>query len=487
MATTIHNSAYKIKVGSVEDLVDLVPEAGAIVFDESDGEFKGSDGSMWTSLSGGTSPVYTFTNGLTEAAGVVKLGGTLVENTQILGDGGTYEFEIRELAELELEASAVLGTQPRGRIQITPTQMLQQVEGAGGQQSQLVTSDQSITVMVYTPALKGFFWNQSTFQIYDQVNNKGIEYNADYSANFTDRSLVDKAYVDSIPGPYTFQNALTQALDVVELGGTLVKNTDIFGDAGTYEMNLKNTSNITLHVGASVGNPSRSQIDILGSGIQLIREPSGTVRSDMYLSDVNVGMAWSFNGLIKSMQFNASQMLIRDQQNSKGLVYELDYSANWTDHSLVTKKWVEDTFVPARDTVIVTGQDITNTYSNGVPVDPFEFFDTEALNTGTAFTVSIPAQSLTINEAGNYQGQFNWVVNSATDNDIDCIIRTKVNGVVVETNTWNSGTTDYDTTWANYVYFPGLSAADVITLEIELNKDADLTIKSGFTELIKTA
>lgn len=28
--------------------------------------------------------------------------------------------------------------------------------------------------------------------------------------------------------------------------------------------------------------------------------------------------------------------------NSKGLEYLGDYSSNWTDHSLVTKKWVMD-------------------------------------------------------------------------------------------------------------------------------------------------
>src|SRR5690606_19996855 len=37
-------------------------------------------------------------------------------------------------------------------------------------------------------------------RITDNINNKGIEYATDYSTNFTDRSLVDKGYVDSLLG-----------------------------------------------------------------------------------------------------------------------------------------------------------------------------------------------------------------------------------------------------------------------------------------------
>jgi hypothetical protein len=40
----------------------------------------------------------------------------------------------------------------------------------------------------------------STMLVQDGINQKGLEYYADYSANYTDRSLVDKAYVDSVAG-----------------------------------------------------------------------------------------------------------------------------------------------------------------------------------------------------------------------------------------------------------------------------------------------
>lgn len=37
-------------------------------------------------------------------------------------------------------------------------------------------------------------------EVIDNVNSKGLVYDADYSANYTDRSIVDKAYVDSTSG-----------------------------------------------------------------------------------------------------------------------------------------------------------------------------------------------------------------------------------------------------------------------------------------------
>lgn len=53
------------------------------------------------------------------------------------------------------------------------------------------------------------------------------------------------------------------------------------------------------------------------------------------------------NGQGQSLAFLNSDndiIVLRDEINSKGLEYADNYSANWTDHSLVTKKWALDTF-----------------------------------------------------------------------------------------------------------------------------------------------
>ncbi len=53
MATTITNSAYKVKIGTVATTVGLVPEAGAIVWSIADGGLMVSDGAAWAAVGGG--------------------------------------------------------------------------------------------------------------------------------------------------------------------------------------------------------------------------------------------------------------------------------------------------------------------------------------------------------------------------------------------------------------------------------------------------
>lgn len=55
----------------------------------------------------------------------------------------------------------------------------------------------------------------------DTVNDRGIEYNSDYSANFTPRSLIDKAYVDSVSlirpiGTVNTTNATIATVDTID-------------------------------------------------------------------------------------------------------------------------------------------------------------------------------------------------------------------------------------------------------------------------------
>lgn len=52
----------------------------------------------------------------------------------------------------------------------------------------------------------------SGMHVYDSTFNKGLEYGADYSANYTDRSIVDKAYVDSVAGGGSGSGILTASV-----------------------------------------------------------------------------------------------------------------------------------------------------------------------------------------------------------------------------------------------------------------------------------
>lgn len=92
---------------------------------------------------------------------------------------------------------------------------------------------------------------------------KKVDYESDVSGTYTDRSLVDKAYVDKNPN-LSVDNGLTNNSGVIELGGTLKKDTEVFantntfvieGDTSSVEM-LSNAIVNTATNGANIGYTS---------------------------------------------------------------------------------------------------------------------------------------------------------------------------------------------------------------------------------------
>lgn len=105
---------------------------------------------------------YTFTNGLTNNSGVVSIGGTLTSTTYIDGGQNLLFGNFYPLSSIEMVISSLFSVYVNGQnLQIT-------TDGC-------VYSDSS--------GIKG-----------------GIKYSNNYSAYYTNRSLVDKEYVDSVAG-----------------------------------------------------------------------------------------------------------------------------------------------------------------------------------------------------------------------------------------------------------------------------------------------
>ena len=136
---------------------------------------------------------------------------------------------------------------------------------------------------------------------------------------------------------YTFENGLTEAAGVAELGGALTDTVEIT-TGGTYDL--------ILYVN-SPGNYWNSGFRVSGDGYShMIFENSATQHSSFNVQQYGPTIRQeddSDNVNIFSMLSGIFE--VTDAQNSKGIVYAADYSANWTDHSLVTKKWVTDNFV----------------------------------------------------------------------------------------------------------------------------------------------
>lgn len=75
----------------------------------------------------------------------------------------------------------------------------------------------------------------------DRATKKGLEYFADYSANYSSRSLTDKAYVDSVGA--TAGNGLTKTTGVIKLGGTVTESTTVTINNASFPLSIVNASN----------------------------------------------------------------------------------------------------------------------------------------------------------------------------------------------------------------------------------------------------
>jgi hypothetical protein len=134
------------------------------------------------------------------------------------------------------------------------------------------------------------------------------------------RATGDVTYGDEVGTAYTASNGLTLVTTDFQLGGALTANTDL---SGAYTLNIGETLapltliEITSSTGSSIG---------LSDGAD----------DQKYITITN------------------ASMLVADVQDTKGLEYGADYSTNWTDHSLVTKKWVTDNFSDITgDTIVI--------------------------------------------------------------------------------------------------------------------------------------
>lgn len=129
---------------------------------------------------------YTFQNGLTEISGTVTLGGLMINSIIIDGDEN-YDFTFLDLNAFNVnEISDGMNFVSEGGLRL---------EGNGG----IFISPWDTDVPQYEFE---FSSGDALFQDYRSTAT-GIEYFADYSADFTDRSLVDKGYVDGtfVSGP----------------------------------------------------------------------------------------------------------------------------------------------------------------------------------------------------------------------------------------------------------------------------------------------
>ena len=255
--------------------------------------------------SGGTSGSYTFTNGLTESSGVVKLGGVLDENTNIDNCTNNVEFSIGKIG----------GTAYRFDYS-TNTHELHAVETAGSS---------TLTVMPTYITLQQFDGSDIMKVVLDRMNkiidvkDYIITYNTDYSSRFNDRTITDKGYVDfrshSIVvtvladdnvnpdnAPLTIDNYTLQVGDLVALFNENTPDND-----GIYIVTNVGNSNTTLErwnyvpVGFELGGYTVSvlQGDTHKNKLYFINYPAKVGHDNITYYKVGAVNYTFWNGLVK--------------------------------------------------------------------------------------------------------------------------------------------------------------------------------------------
>lgn len=143
---------------------------------------------------------------------------------------------------------------------------------------------------------------------------------------------------------YTFQNGLTESGGVVELGGTLGKDTIVYG-LDTWDQRFLGTPQFVVETKAGVTvSSSRLSIQDNIASLTVFDNPNTTNASFTLWPSTAAMKVLTASGEAGYYAYTPGLMM-RDTLNNKGAFYDGDYEANFVARSLVTKQWVEANFV----------------------------------------------------------------------------------------------------------------------------------------------
>lgn len=340
---------YYVSMGTSGTIgyIKTTPTLGTnIVFDSDETTIFRFTGTTWIPTS------VTASNGLTKTGNNIALGGSLTSDinidSSVLNTSSVYFGANSELANFKVWSGNISLRDPNTgagfnvdvadqvSMYADDTRILQIISGNQGIQMQtqgtgditinpiadLIVSSNNFVVAANSPA---------TFQ--------GIKYQSDYSANYTNRSLVDKQYVlnkiyeAGTAGAVLSGSGITIANNQANLGGALNQDATVTGSAfnvafgdpsGIQSFNVNTVQNTSIY--SQNGN-----VDLTaGSGTA----GSGTVQ-----------LAANGSGFVEIvLNTGANQFLINDGRsgaNQSGIQYASDYTANYTNLSLVHKGYVD--------------------------------------------------------------------------------------------------------------------------------------------------
>jgi hypothetical protein len=315
------------------------------------------------------SDLTTASNGLTKTGNDITLGGTLSSNTSIITDSNDLLFDAgggsgslimsgdsNFVNQFEI-ASYLIPSEPSS-LQVGKGQA-RLYSYSGTSSSFISTSSSSIFFNRAVGALNQRIEFQETgginvMLIRDDVNNKGVDYFDNYHANYDNRTLVDKEYVDNTSlSALTFQNGLIKTGSTVELGGQL--SSDIKVELGHTLLFDAGSNNISkLQISGSSGSSDQIRlasynsstfpvfIDI-GKGIAALYGLSGlTAQARVQVSSGSLKLEYLEGGTARRLTMDTDDFLIEDTLGGQGMLYAANYHSNYVNRSIVDKEYVDN-------------------------------------------------------------------------------------------------------------------------------------------------
>lgn len=261
---------------------------------------RSDDSIIELSVSGSASSL-TGGNGITiGSASRIDLGGTLDQPTILLGNSQTFDLgttasqlsffrvnAIQSYEEYKFAGEGLTITQNPGTfltdldystssgyrsfIQQSPA-VISSVASLGLTESQITQSSTQINILTITNGVaSGFAFNSAvdSFNFTDnRLTPRGLEYQDDYSTNFSVRSLIDKGYLDSVVSGLSFDliNDTTP-----QLGGNLDLNNFNIGGTGSIDIDGNVIANM-IQVKGGVGTQGEMTWNTDEETIQLVMD-----------------------------------------------------------------------------------------------------------------------------------------------------------------------------------------------------------------------
>ncbi len=293
---------------------------------------------------------FTLTDGegTTANGTAVDLGGSFINEISILGTGEDASF-ILGLTDSDSDSSSRFSSSA-GSMTMTSFDG-ENYPGVGVERTLVTAGQTSVSLQYYDGSdvklisLSG----AAGMRVRDDSDLTGLYYFADYSTNFTDRSLVDKAYVDSVAGTPGIDDVLAIAQTLTtdrEINGAV--DLSLGGSTALASFNVYTTSDFQL--GIENGDDSANIAQFIETGeianTLTCSTTNKTVTVDLFGQEAgsNSYAAISVDNGTTAREIRITESDITATDEIK---YTSDHSATFVDRSLIDKEYSDSYFVAA--------------------------------------------------------------------------------------------------------------------------------------------